>query len=185
MAVESGLVTARDLMAMPSDGVRRELSKGDLQVMPPAGGDHGRRAFWFGHHLGAFIARTRAGEAFAAETGFHLARDPDTVRAPDFAFVRGERLTGRAPTGFIPLAPDLVLEVVSPGDSAAEVRARIDDWLRAGCGAVWVLYPGPRLEIHRAAGIAILGPDDAVEAADILPGFQMRLGDLIEPPAAG
>ncbi|HEV8635807.1 MAG TPA: Uma2 family endonuclease [Chloroflexota bacterium] len=86
----------------------------------------------------------------------------------------------RLPSAYVPLAPDLVVEVVSPGDSAADVQDKVDTWLGFGTKAVWVLYPGPRLVVHRPDGTArALGLDDEIDGGDVLPGFRMRLRDLV------
>ena len=121
------------------------------------------------------------GETLAAETRFLLGRNPDSVRAPDFAFIRAERWpAGGLPEGYVTIAPDLVLEVVSPGDSAAEVRQKVDEWLRFGVAAVWVLYPGPRLDVYLGGGrVQTYGPDDEVDGGAALPGFRIRLGAML------
>jgi Uma2 family endonuclease len=174
-------MTAEELLRLPADGMRHELIDGELRTMAPAGGPHGRDALRIGARLLAHAEARVLGEVFAAETGFLLRRDPDLVRAGDVAFVRADRLpTEGLPTGFVPLAPDLVVEVVSPGDTAADVQDKVDTWLRCGTRAVWVLYPGPRLVAHRPDGTArALGPDDVVDGDEVLPGFRMRLRDLL------
>jgi Uma2 family endonuclease len=131
--------------------------------------------------VGSHVYAHDLGEVFAAETGFVLRRNPDTVRAPDFAFVRWERLPAEGlPPGYVTVAPDLVVEVVSPGDSAAEVREKVDAWLGFGVGAVWVVYPGPRLDVYLGGGRAqTYGPDDEVEGGQALPGFRMELGAML------
>lgn len=183
MAVQRRLMTAEELAALPDDGMRHELIDGELKTLSPAGGPHGDDGYWFQLELGNHVKRHRLGRCFLAETGFLIRQDPDTVRAPDFAFIRADRLPkGRLPPGYLTIAPDLVVEVVSPSDSAAEVRDKVDEWLRFGCRAVWVLYPGPRLVKHGANGSPpSLGPDDIVEGGDVLPGFQMRLRDMVPP----
>jgi Uma2 family endonuclease len=166
--------------------MRHELIDGELRTMAPAGGPHGRDALRVGARLLAHVEAHALGEVFAAETGFLLRRDPDLVRAADVAFVRADRLpAGGLPTGYLPLAPDLVVEVVSPGDTAADVQDKVDTWLRFGTKAVWVLYQGPRLVVHRPDGTArALGPDDDTDGGDVMPGFRMRLRDMVVAQAA-
>ena len=115
-------------------------------MMLPTGGRHGRLAMRMGRALADFVDRCELGEVFAAETGFVLSRDPNTVRAPDVAFVRTGREIG---DGFIEGAPDLAVEVLSPGDRPGSVREKVAEWLDAGTEAVWVVDPRARtVTIH-------------------------------------
>jgi Uma2 family endonuclease len=181
VAIERAMMTAEELLRLPDDGTRRELLDGELRTMAPAGGPHGRSGGWASIHLGRFIDDNGLGDVFMAETGFLLRRDPDHVRAPDFAFVRADRMPGDGlPRGFVPIPPDLVLEVVSPDDTASEVRQKVQDWLDSGCRTVWVLYAEPRLDAYAADGaVRAYGADDEVDGGTVLPGFRMRLRDLI------
>lgn len=111
-------MTAEDLLRLPDDGVRRELVAGELIEMAPAGGEHGYVAGNAYYHLRAFVEQHEVGGAvFAAETGFKLARDPDTVREPDVAYVSAPRLARARVAGYPEMAPDLAVEVVSPNGS--------------------------------------------------------------------
>src|SRR4051812_5822818 len=113
MAIESSLITAEELLALPDDGLRRELIDGKVRAMAPAGGPHGRDGARILVSVGAHVYARDLGETFAAETGFVFRRNPDTVRAPDFAFIRSGRLPpGNLPPGYLTIPPDLVLEVV-------------------------------------------------------------------------
>lgn len=181
MAVERRTMTAEELLRLPDDGMRRELLDGELRTTAPAGGAHGRSGGWASGHLIRFIDDNGLGDVFMAETGFLLRRDPDHVRAPDFAFIRADRLPPEGlPRGFVPIPPDLVLEVVSPDDAASEIREKVQDWLDFGVRAVWVLYPGPRLDAYGADGsLRAHGPDDELDGGAVLPGFRMRPRDLI------
>ncbi|HYC53056.1 MAG TPA: Uma2 family endonuclease, partial [Gemmatimonadaceae bacterium] len=116
------------------------------------------------------------------DTGFRIARDPDTVRAPDAAFLdveRSKRITRR---GYADVAPNLVVEVLSPDDRPAEVLERIADWLNAGVELAWVVDP-ERLEVrvHRADGsLALLKDGDTLDGEDVLPGFTCVVRDLLD-----
>ena len=120
MTVKRKRVTAEDLLRMPDDGMRSELVKGGLREMPPAGSEHGAIAMNIGISLGSHVKVNGLGRVYTAETGFRLSSDPDTVRAPDAAFVSRERVeaAGRV-TGFWPGPPDLAVEVVFPNDTHA------------------------------------------------------------------
>lgn len=173
--------TAEELLAMPDDGRRWELVRGELRSMSPAGSEHGAVAIRLGALLAAHILQRRLGVPFGAETGFTLARKPDTVRAPDFAFVRAERVPHRLPRGYFPGAPDLAVEVVSPGDTAAEVEEKAHCWLAHGTVLVWVVSPAKQtVTAYRAADVRVLHAADDLTADDLLPGFRCAVGDLFD-----
>ena len=112
-----GLLSAEDFAAIQREGFRTELISGECRAMPPAFGDHGRATMRLSALLGAYIIGHGLGEVYAAETGFLLNRNPDAVRAPDFAFIQASRVTPQAQAPmWNPVIPDLVVEVVSSGD---------------------------------------------------------------------
>jgi Uma2 family endonuclease len=131
-------MSAEDLLHLPDNGMRHELIRGELYEIPPAGGEHGFVSGRAHFRLALFLEQHSAigGAVFAAETGFRLARDPDTVRAPDAAYVSAENLPRARVRGYPDLAPDLVVEVVSPNDTATEIQSKVGEWLRAGVSLV-------------------------------------------------
>jgi len=134
-----------------------------------------------GTELGTWVKTNDLGEVFAAGTGFILRRDPDTVRAPDASFVARDRLTPEElPVGYLDLAPDLAVEVVSPGDSAREVREKVDDWLRAGTRLVWVIDPATRsARVYRSLEeFEELVEGDHLEGGELIPGFSCEVREL-------
>jgi Uma2 family endonuclease len=167
-------MTADELLRLPDDNMRHELVKGELRTMAPGGAEHG---FVEGELLGVvreYVRARKLGFTFAAETGFRISRNPDTVRAPDVAFVARGRLPGdRLPPTFPDLAPDLVAEVVSPSDTAAEVREKVQEWLQAGARLVWVVRPSNRsvTEYRSPTEVRELGETDELDGFDVLPGF--------------
>lgn len=175
-------MTADELLRLPDNGMRRELIAGELHEMPPAGGEHGYVGGSALGELRAFLKQHPeiGGGFFAAETGFRLSRDPDTVRAPDVAYVGPDRLAEARARGFPELAPDFVVEVVSPNDTAAEIQQKMDEWLQAGVRLAWVLYPVTRSAmVYRPdRAVDLLHADDTITAEPVLPGFACRLGDL-------
>lgn len=177
--VTGELMTAEQVYELPEDGTRRELVEGVLQTMSPAGGEHGRIAARLLIRVGVFVQAQRLGEVFAAETGFVLGRGPDTVRAPDVAYVRGERVPQARISGFPPLAPDLVAEVVSPHDRAVDVTKKALAWLDAGVRVVWVVDPDNRtVTVHRPGGASVLRGSDVLRDEDVLSGFALPLDEL-------
>ena len=135
-------MTAEQLLKLPDNGMRRELVLGELREMAPAGDEHGEIAMTIGSHLAQHVKSESLGRTYAAETGFLITRDPDTVRAPDAAFVRQDVIdaTGRL-RGFRIGAPDLAVEVISPGDTYTEVHEKVMEWLDAGSRMVVVVDP--------------------------------------------
>lgn len=147
----------------------------------PAGGLHGRVAMNLGVELAVHVKRTGAGAVFAAETGFKLASNPDTVRAPDVAFITNDRLPSGDTRGYPALAPDLVVEVLSPDDRPGEVLAKVADWLSAGSRLVWVVDPDRRVaRVYRHDGSETsLSATDALDGEDVLPGFSCSLPTIL------
>ena len=145
-------MTAEELLRLPENGKRYELVGGELREMVPAGARHGDVAMTLGILLGQHVRAERLGRVLAAETGFRISRDPDTVRAPDVSFVSRERVPpGGPPDGYWELAPDLAVEVVSPNDTAAEVQSKAQMWLESGVRLVWVVYPDTRsVVVHKS-----------------------------------
>jgi Uma2 family endonuclease len=181
MRVHKTLFTAAELFKLSIPGRRLELVKGELFEMAPAGGRHGSVSMRIGILLGAYVMEHRLGETFAAETGFILRRNPDTVRAPDAAFVAAHRLpAGELPVGFLELAPDLAVEVVSPGDTPREVEEKVADWLRAGTRLVWVIDPATRsATVYRSLDdVQELLEEDRLDGEQVVPGFSCALREL-------
>ncbi|MEO8084956.1 MAG: Uma2 family endonuclease, partial [Ardenticatenales bacterium] len=161
------------------------LVKGEYIEMAPASGGHGIVAGNALIKIGIFVENhPHLGRIFAAETGFILARNPDTVRGPDAAFLSYPR-ANLAPdgAGFIEGPPDLAVEVVSPNDTEREVAAKVADYLAAGTPLVWVIRPKHRtITVHRgdAADVRVLGEGDMLDGGGVLPGFTVEVGRLFE-----
>ena len=174
-------MTAEQLAELPDDGWRHELIDGELRTMAPAGEQHGQVAVNFTYLVVDHVRRHHLGRCYIAETGFVLQRDPDTVRAPDLAFTRTERLSPAPSRSFSEIVPDLVVEVVSPSDRASEVTKKALVWLQARVRSVWVIDPDAEVvTVHKDADVIGLLQDlDAVlSGEDVLPGFEARLGDI-------
>ncbi|MGH2833551.1 MAG: Uma2 family endonuclease, partial [Solirubrobacteraceae bacterium] len=165
------------------DGMRHELVRGELRVMTPAGFEHGRCAARIARLLDVHASQTGGGAAVGAETGFVVSRDPDTVRAPDAAFVSKERAESAGPTAtYWPGAPDFAVEIVSPNDTFHEVQDKALEWLAAGTIAVLVLDPPKRMAtVYRGDGAAhIYGTEDTLELSDAVPGFTVTVAELFD-----
>lgn len=180
MAVHA-VLSAEEFAKLDLGEGRAELVRGELVQMTPAGARHGAVAGRLGAILGTFAAQNGLGEVFAAETGYLLSRSPDTVRAPDVSFVAANRIPPAGlPEGFVPFAPDLAVEVLSPGDTFAEVLAKVQDYLAAGTRAVWVVDPRSRtVSVYRAGGaLEVLTESQELDSGDILPGLRISLARL-------
>lgn len=178
MSIVQTLMTADELLAMPGDGFRYELVKGELNRMSPAGGEHGAIVMFVSIALGRFVIEKDLGLVFGAETGFKIAVDPDTVRAPDFAFVSRERIPESGiPKGYWIGAPDLAVEVISPGGIYGEVEVKALEWLAAGTKMVIVVNPRRRTStVYRSRNeVKILSDGDELSGEDVLPGFACKV----------
>lgn len=176
------LVTADELLRYPEDAFRYELVDGHVLRMSPVGYEHGRVVMLLGSRLERHVRPQRLGVVLT-EVGFTLSRDPDTVRAPDLAFIRAERLEGLAPQGFVTGPPDLAVEVLSPEDPPAEIAHKVDEYLTCGTPLVLVIDPVARsVTVHRrlAPPVSHTNPDDLVDLADVLSGFRCAVRDVFE-----
>jgi len=176
------LKTAVDLYNMPDHGGRNELVQGEIVPMSPASTMHGNIAMRLGAILWNYSEENDLGRVFAAETGFTLSRNPDTVRAPDVAFVAKERIpaAGVPETGFWAVAPDLVAEVISPNDRMTEIQDKVTDYLAAGVRLVWVVDPKTEtVTVYQSLKqVKVLIAGDVLEGEDVLPGFSLTLQKL-------
>ena len=182
MSTATHLMTAEELLRRSSELGRCELIRGELIQMSPAGHTHGRVSHTFGRHVGNFVADHHLGIVYAAETGFILERDPDTVRAPDVAFVAHGRTLQQRDDGFFLGAPDFLVEVVSPRDTKRNIDEKVQMWLDHGAKLVWTAYSNQRsVRVHDAKDRdhpKMLSADDIIDGGDVLPGFRKRVGDF-------
>jgi len=175
------LVTAEQLLGMPSDGYRYELVAGVLRRMGHSGWRHCDVESCLHELLGRHVREHRLGRVLVGDPGFLLASDPDTVLAPDIAFIGNDRIPAQLPReAFWPGAPTLAVEVASPGDTLREIDENARAWLDAGTRMVWVVNPAWRtVTAYRAAtDIKTLTEDDDLDGQDVVPGFRCRVEDL-------
>ncbi len=168
------LLTADNLLRLSSEGVRGELIRGVLRETMPSGHQHGRIVINLAILLGNFIRPRKLGSLTASDSGVWLERDPDTVREPDVAYFSAEKIPlEETVVGYAEVAPDLVVEIASPGDSRRELNDRALMWLSFGVGLVWVVHPARRtVDVHRAdRPVTILSDADTLDGQDVLAGF--------------
>lgn len=186
MVTQEKHFSAADLWALShqphNKDKRLELVAGVIIEMSPAGGKHGFIASRLDRLIGNFVEENDLGYTTAAETGYILSKNPhgrDTVRAPDVGYVSKGRLPEGLPDGYIPFAPDLAVEVVSPHDSASAMHDRVTDFLKHGTRLVWVFYPTSQsVAVHTPEGAFTLEAGDTLDGGEVLPGFRLRVGDV-------
>jgi Uma2 family endonuclease len=159
-----------------------ELVDGQLVERPPMGQRSDAIASRIGRLLGNFVDEHRLGVMNGSQGSYQIfPDDPRKVRIPDVSFTRRERLpAGRIEEGHGKVAPDLVVEVISPNDLAGDVRTKVNDFINAGVPLIWVVYPDAcEVEVHRPDGTSVLvRGGDNLDGGDVLPGFRCAVADL-------
>ncbi|MCM3872734.1 MAG: Uma2 family endonuclease [Pyrinomonadaceae bacterium] len=179
MSTATKLITANELLTLPGGRFRYELVKGELLTMSPSGEEHGAVIMNLAAPLGQYVKANKLGRAYGAETGFKLESDPDTVLAPDIAFIKMERL-GPLIKSYRVGAPDLVVEVISPGESKNKVEKKTSRWLQGGALAVWLVDPHTRtVSVWRLnTETRFLSEKDLLSGDDIVPGFSLPVSEI-------
>ena len=177
------LVTVEEFERMPSSE-RYELVEGRLVPMSPVNVEHGRIVLQLGYLLKAHLKSRPEGVA-VVEAGFTLARNPDTVRGPDIAFIRNDRMPPPPARrrGFPRMAPDAVFEVLSPDDRPRELRAKIAEYLDSGVGLVVIVDPrAHEVVVHRSRTepVTLRAGSDVLYADDAIPGFTCTVSEIFE-----
>jgi Uma2 family endonuclease len=179
MSQPARAVTAEELFQFP-DSKYYELVRGMPRVCEPPGGVHGKIAGSIVAHLHNHVERLGLGTVLV-EAGYVLQRGPDTVRGPDVSFVSLARLPPeQIPEQFIPGAPDLAVEILSPSSRWSEVEEKIADYFAAGARLVWVVDPGERRAIVRYPDRPprVVAAGESLDGEDVVPGFALALAEL-------
>jgi Uma2 family endonuclease len=182
VAAEKKLLTAEEFFLLPDppDGSQQELVRGEIITMPPPGGMHGVSCSKTDRRLGLFVETNDLGTVTCNDAGFVTERSPDSVRGPDIAFWSKERLPV-VPVGYINIAPDMLVEVLSPCNTSRQIWAKLKEYFAKGVRLVWVLAPEDRtLTIYRNLDEGrVLHETATVTGEDVLPGFTCRVSDLL------
>lgn len=178
---ETKLITGDELLAMGDIGPS-ELIDGRIIYMSPVGDEHGSIAFNLGGKLKAFVQERNLGRVTGGEVGIYIRRNPDRIRAADVAFISRERGGGRPGKGFLQIAPELVVEIMSPDDRWQDMRKKIEEYFSIGVDRVWVVEPENRtVLIYRSSTeIMKLGEGDVLKGESVLEGFEMPVTKLFE-----
>lgn len=174
-------MTAEELWELPeTPGKRFELVKGELVEVPGAGLEHAELVRLLLRLLDPFVSGRGLGDVYGDGLAYTIARSPDVVRVPDVSFIARGRIPKDAGRGFVPFAPDLAVEIVSPSDRAEDVYGKVRGYLEAGVRMVWVVWPAYRaITVHTVSGeVRELSSEDTLDGGDVLPGFQIPVSEL-------
>lgn len=188
MATTTKAMTAEELLRLPDDGQRHELIAGELRTMTPTGDEHGGIVAILTEALRAYVRPRQLGLVRTGEPGFLLARNPDTVRAPDVAFVSRERAQSAGKvTGYRHGAPDLAIEIVSPSDLYIELEDKVALWLDHGARMVIVVSPRQQtVAVYRSrTRVRILTTADTLDGEEVVPGWTIPVAAIFEDELAG
>ena len=177
------LWTAEDLLDFQNSPWQHELIHGVLYRMPPTGFDHGRYESLFSAFLTIHVSTNQLGQVASGDPGFIIARNPDTVIAPDVAYISNERLKSAISTDrFLTIAPDLVAEIVSPNDRPREVQEKVERWLQFGVRAVVVIDPKSRtVTVNSPSQQKVLYVhDDTMDLNFVVPGFTLPIHRIFQ-----
>jgi Uma2 family endonuclease len=179
MTVQERVFTAEDLLRLPRGGKRYALLAGQIIEMTPTGEMHGLITAEITYRLTAFVRQHDLGRVYGAETGFKLSENPDTVYGIDAAFIAKARVKP-VREGYIEGAPDLAVEVVSPGNTSIEMHEKIHAYFVAGAQLVWVIYPKARTiyVYHTEDDIKVRHETDSLDGGAVLPGLSLSIADL-------
>ncbi len=177
------LLTAEDLLELHSKGIKGELIRGVLAETVSTGVEHGKITAKFTIKIGIFVEPKKLGTIVTSDSGVLVGRNPDVVREPDVAFTSAEKMPlDTRIRGYSEVSPDLIVEVMSPGDSVRALYDKAHMWISHGVILVWVADPDSRtVDVYRQDGtIVTLSEDDALDGAPVLPGFTLPVREVFE-----
>jgi len=179
MSQTQQLMTAEQLADRLDEFGRCELIRGEVVPVHAAFGEHGEIVINITVPVGSYVHQNQLGKVYAAETGFTQERTPDTVRAPDVAFIRQDRVPP-PPRRFMEVAPDLIVEVVSSNARASEVSEKVQQWFNFGCRLVWLADPRSRTvtAYHPDGSARVHHENETLAGGDAVPGFTLSVREV-------
>jgi Uma2 family endonuclease len=182
-AVSANMLTVEEFLGLSLPEGKAELVRGEVRVTPPPGAPHGVAAINLVVALSVYAKARGLGRVFGDNFGYELVRLPRTVRVPDGSFVASHRLpeNGVGP-GVLRIAPDLVIEVLSPSETASELEEKLDDYTLAGTHLIWVVDPVRRTVtvIASSAAVKWLREGESLDGGDVIPGFALPVAEIFE-----
>lgn len=179
--VEEKLITGEELFAM-SNVERCELVEGKIVPMSPTGELHGNTELTIGAEVRAFVRKHGLGRVSSGEVGIYIRRNPDTIRAADVLFISNERYAQKKSQSYLDVAPELVVEVLSPADSLSEVMQKLREYFSIGVRLVWIADPQAKIvyAYRSTTDVREFTADDELPGDDVLPGFAVKVAALFE-----
>lgn len=177
----SGLLSVEEYDRLQeSEEDRSELVRGALVREPRPGAYHGRTQARLIRRLEAFVEGEELGSVLT-DVGVVISKQPPTVRGPDVVFYAASRVPDPLPEGFLETAPDLAVEIVSPGNTVSDLLEKVTEYLKAGTRMVWVVDPRSRTAtVYRSReDIRILTEEEFLDGGDVVPGFAVVLKDIL------
>jgi Uma2 family endonuclease len=175
------LLSLEEYMALPEDGNKYELDQGELVVMPMPKSDHSLIIQYINHRLSVYVLDKSIGWVFS-EAAYLLKGEPESIaRQPDVSFLSLSRVKATPRGEYFAGAPELAVEVVSPGNQAEELDIKVNQYLAYGSKEVWVVYPKTRsILIHQPGGrVRKLIAEDTI-TSDLFPAWSARVADFFD-----
>lgn len=181
MGIATKPMTWEEFSAIQDEPNQHELVRGELFTMPPPKPEHGYIANNINIPLGSHVKKNKLGYTFAAETGFLLETDPDTVRAPDVCFIERSRFPEGRPGGdYVRGAPEFLVEVLAPSDTTYGAEEKIEAWIKGGAKLVWLVNPKRKtVTVYRPGKPpALFVEGQALDASDVVAGFTLPVDEI-------
>lgn len=179
MTTTTEIITGAELFELGDRGPC-ELIAGRIVQMNPPGAEHGRIEIRLGRYLDSFVEEHDSGWVLGGETGLYIRRNPDTVRGMDLAVISKQRLPAGPGEGYLEVAPELVVEIVSPSDRWQEIEDKIGDYFSAEVAQVWVVYPRQQtIYVYRSqTERELFTRDTTLQGEGVLSGFTLAVAAL-------
>ncbi len=174
-------ITGPELLAS-GVGERVELIRGEIRTMSPTSYEHGRTEMNVGSQLRAYVREKKLGEVMGGEVGIYTGRNPDTVRAADVLFISAERMAEVNSPGYLDAAPELIVEILSPGDRWVDIHDKLEEYFRIGVVRVWLVDTRRRrVFVYRSpTDVRCISGEETISGEDALPGFEMPVAGFFE-----